>query len=328
MRLHKPVLAEQAVSLLNCKDGGFYVDCTLGMGGHAEQILKVSSPRGRLLGMDRDRQALEIAGARLKPYHGRYKTVHGDYKLLSAVLEQTNSPIPDGILADLGPSLLQFTSAERGFSFQLDGPLDMRMNPEEGVTAADILNTESPEELQRLFRAYGEEPAAKRIAQRIVAVRASEPIRTTSQLTRLVESVVPRRPGQKIHPATRTFQALRIAVNQELEGLDAFLFDAFDALADGGRLVIIAFHSLEDRIVKRAFQFLSVACRCPKSVMSCQCGGKPLSKLLTRSAVMADEQEIAQNPASRSARLRCIEKLPGSGPAPRNLWEGWLRELQ
>ena len=328
MRVHTPVLAEQAISLLNCKDGGFYVDCTLGMGGHAEQILKGSSPRGTLLGMDRDRQALEMSVARLAPYHGRYKTVHGDYKMLSAILEQTNSPLPDGILADLGPSMLQFTTAERGFSFQQEGPLDMRMNPEEGLTAADILNSQSAEELQRLFRTNGEEPAARRIAQRIVAIRASEPIQTTLQLARIVESVVSRRPGQKIHPATRTFQALRIAVNQELEGLDAFLFDAFDSLADGGRLVIIAFHSLEDRIVKRAFQFLSAACRCPKSVMSCQCGGKPLSKLLTRSAVMADEQEIAQNPASRSARLRCIEKLPGSGPAPRNLWEGWLRELQ
>ncbi len=323
-RVHQPVLFRESLELLSCRAGGFYVDCTLGMGGHAEGILRASAPDGRLLALDKDEQAIRFAQQRLAPYGDRLKTVHEDYRMLRATLERSQLQAPNGILADLGPSLLQFTSPERGFSFQEDGPLDMRMDQHQDLTAGQIVNQSSAAELRRILKEFGEENSASAIANRIVNVRQKNPIHTTTELARLIESVKPRRHTDRIHPATKTFQALRIAVNRELEGLDQFLFDAFDALAAQGRLVVISFHSLEDRIVKRVFRFLSAACRCSKNFLQCICGGKPLSKMLTDKPVTASEEEVNGNPASRSAKLRAIEKADGS--APREFWTQWLEE--
>ena len=324
MRLHQPVLWREAVELLHCKSSGFYVDCTLGMGGHAEKILEASSPDGFLLAIDRDQEAIIYATERLKVYQERIQAVQGNYKTLRTILEEGNWPSPSGVLADLGPSMLQFSSAERGFSFQPEGPLDMRMDRSQKETAADIINTYSLQALTNVLRELGEEKSASRIAKRIVEERQKSFIETTTRLRTIVEAVKPRRRDEKIHPATQTFQALRIAVNRELEGLDTFLFDAFDSLQVGGRLVLISFHSLEDRIVKHCFVFLSAACRCPKHYQKCVCGGEPLSKLMTKKPVQPSAKEIAENPASRSAKLRAFEKL--KGPAPRHLWPEWFKE--
>ncbi|MCI0602697.1 16S rRNA (cytosine(1402)-N(4))-methyltransferase RsmH [bacterium] len=322
--MHTPVLITESIDFLSCRPGGFYVDCTLGMGGHAERILEVSAPDGRLLALDRDEEAVRFTENRLISYENRLTVVHEDYRMLRGILDRTQSPEPNGILVDLGPSMLQFTSAERGFSFQKEGPLDMRMDRRQTLTAEWILNHFSGEQLLKLIREYGEEPSARAITTRILEERKKSPIQTTAQLTAIIESVKKRRPGDKIHPATKTFQALRIAVNGELEGLDKFVFDAFDSLAPAGRMVAIGFHSLEDRIIKHSFQFLSAACRCPKRILQCICGGKPLSKLLTKKPVTASAKEVEANPASRSAKLRAIEKIAGT--APRDLWPEWLQE--
>jgi 16S rRNA (cytosine1402-N4)-methyltransferase len=324
MRLHQPVLWKEAVELLHCQSGGFNVDCTLGMGGHAEKILQASSPDGVLLAIDRDPEAIAFAKERLTAFGQRLRVVYGDYRMLKTILATEGMHSPSGILADLGPSMLQFSTAGRGFSFQLEGPLDMRMDPSSAETAAHIINTYQLQALADLLRKFGEEKAAYRIAKRIVEERRKAPIETTTQLRTLIEAVKPRRHEEKIHPATQTFQALRIAVNQELENLDDFVFDAFDALNPGGRLVLIAFHSLEDRIIKQSFAFLAANCRCPKQFQTCQCGGEPFAKLLTKKPVTASAEELKENPASRSAKLRALEKLKGT--APRNFWESWLRE--
>lgn len=326
MRLHQPVLLEEAVQLLNCRDGGLYIDCTLGMGGHAERILQASAPTGLVAGIDRDREAIEFCKTKLQAYGERIQLIHGDYRMLNAILTERHLPAPSGVLADLGTSMLQFTSAERGFSFQQNGPLDMRMDRSQETTAELIVNTATARELTDILRSYGEERFAKNIARRIVEERARSPIRTTEQLRKVIEAAAPRRHDQKIHPATKTFQALRIAVNRELEEMDTFLFDVFDSLVDGGRLVIISFHSLEDRVVKHVFQFLSAVCRCPKNYVQCICGGRPLSKTLTKSPLVAGADEVEANPASRSAKLRAMEKIEGAGASPRSLWKQWLNE--
>jgi len=324
MRLHQPVLLQEAVDLLGCRDGGVYVDCTVGMGGHSEKILESSRPNGFLLGLDRDRDAIAYAQKRLAAYGERVKLVQADYKMLREVLESNSIPTPSGILVDMGTSLLQFTTSSRGFSFSEKGPLDMRMDQTQGETAEDILQSRSLSELTRIFREYGEERSAHKIAKKIVEVRKHTPLRTTEDLRLVVEKIIPQKWNQKIHPATKTFQALRIEVNRELDGLDTFIFDAFDSLAMGGRLVMISFHSLEDRIVKQAFRFLSAACRCSKRILVCQCGGEPLSTLLTHKPVTPGEKELAENPPSRSAKLRAIEKR--KEPAPRDLWPVWKKE--
>jgi len=322
VQTHFPVLLEESIEFLNCRPGGFYVDCTLGMGGHAEKILEVSAPDGRLLAIDKDEEAIEVAQKRLASYKNRVTVVHEDYRMLRAILERIHLPEPNGILVDLGPSMMQFTSPERGFSFQQDGPLDMRMDRRQTITASSLLNQSSAEDLLKIIREYGEEPSARAITNRIIEERKNAAFNSTSQLVRVIESVKRRKPGDKIHPATKTFQALRIAVNKELEQLDEFIFDAFDALAPNARFVVISFHSLEDRIVKQTFQFLSAACRCPKRFLQCICGGKPLSKMLTKKPVTAGEEELQRNPASRSAKLRTIEKISGS--VPRDLWPEYL----
>jgi 16S rRNA (cytosine1402-N4)-methyltransferase len=302
------------------------MDCTAGMAGHSEEILRTSAPDGHLLAMDRDEQAIAIVRQKLQPYSNRVTIVHSDYRRIRIVLEETSFGPPDGILADLGVSMLQFSDPQRGFSFQEEGPLDMRMDQNQRETAQDLVNRLNEQDLTRILKEFGEEPAAKKIARKIVQERKNKPIQTTSDLRMIIEKVVPVRRNQRIHPATLSFQALRIAVNRELEGLDEFLFDAFDALVDGGRLVIIAFHSLEDRTVKQAFRFLSAACRCSIALPVCQCGGKPLSKLLTPSPVRPGEDEVNENPPSRSAKLRAIEKIGGT--APRELWQTWINERQ
>jgi len=324
MRLHRPVLLQESVELLNCKSGGFYVDCTAGMGGHSERILEFSSPDGELLAIDRDEEAIRFIQPRLAAYKHRVTFVQTDYRMLKTVLQEYKLREPSGILADFGISLLQLTSPDRGFSFQTEGPLDMRMDRSQEQTAEEIVNRLGVSDLARILRTFGEEQAALRIAKKIVEERKRGPITTTEQLRRIVETVKPRKREEKIHPATKTFQALRIAVNSELEGLDSFLFDAFDSLIDGGRLVIIAFHSLEDRIVKRVFQFLSAACRCGKRRSQCICGGEPLSRMLTKKPITPSDEEIAENPMSRSAKLRTIEKI--KGPIERGFWTEWLDE--
>jgi 16S rRNA (cytosine1402-N4)-methyltransferase len=326
MRWHRPVLLQQAVSLLNCSRGGLYVDGTVGLGGHGERILELSSPTGFLLGLDRDQEALELADEKLRRFSGRYRLVHCDYREMRSVLQNDRYPAANGLMLDLGVSMLQFGTAERGFSFMLEGPLDMRMDRSQRLTAEEIVQDWDEKRLATILYELGEEKASRRIARRIVDERKRRPIATTGRLREVVESVLPRRPQQKIHPATRTFQALRMAVNAELDGLDQFVFDAFDSLAEGGRMAVIAFHSLEDRIFKQAFQFLSAACRCSKRQVICGCGGEPLSKLLTRKPVTPEEDEVRDNPASRSAKLRAIEKIRGN--APRELWEEWHSALK
>jgi 16S rRNA (cytosine1402-N4)-methyltransferase len=324
MRLHRPVLLEEAIEFLDCKSDRLYVDCTLGMSGHAQKILEASSPGGMLLGIDRDEEAVRFSELRLAAYRNRVKIVRKDYRMISTILRENNLPSPSGIMADLGPSLLQLTSAERGFSFRLDGPLDMRMDRDQNLTAATIVNTYGLSALTRVLREFGEEKAARRIAKKIIEEREKSPVETTSRLREIVESVRRKKREEKIHPATQTFQALRIAVNAELEGLDSFIFDAFDSLISGGRLVLIGFHSLEDRIIKQTFQYLSAVCRCPKRFTVCRCGGKPLSKLLTKKPILPGKAEVSENPAARSAKLRALEKL--RGPVPREFWIEWLEE--
>jgi 16S rRNA (cytosine1402-N4)-methyltransferase len=294
------------------------------MAGHAEKILDASAPGGFLLGIDRDEEAIRYSERRLSSFGNRFKLIRGDYRMIQSILAEQKISAPSGVLADLGASMLQFSQAERGFSFQADGPLDMRMDRSQDLTAEQIVNEASPEELTRIFREYGEERAAYRVARRLVEERKNSPIQTTGQLASFLKRVLPERRQEAIHPATRIFQALRIAVNRELEGLDEFVFDAFDSLVNGGRLVVIAFHSLEDRIIKHSFQFLSAACRCSRVLMACICGGKPLSKTLTSRPVRPGDEEIERKPASRSARLRALEKI--EGPAPRHLWKTWLAE--
>jgi 16S rRNA (cytosine1402-N4)-methyltransferase len=290
-RAHRPVLLAEALELLAVRTGGFYVDGTVGLGGHAEQILARSDPDGRLLGVDRDEDALERAQARLAPAGDRARLVHADYRDLPALLGRES---PDGILLDLGVSSLQLDSPERGFSFQAEGPLDMRMDRSGGVTAAEVVQRTPERELADIIYRYGEEPASRRIARAIVAVRQRAPLRTTSELASVVRRAAGRRgrrPG--LDPATRTFQALRIHVNRELEGLSATLAALAASLAPGGRLAVIAFHSLEDREVKQTFRALD----------------KNGYRLLTRKPIRPGPEELQSNPRSRSARLRGLERV-------------------
>ncbi len=307
---HESVLLEKAVELLNCKAGGVYVDGTLGGGGHAEKILEKSSPDGVLVGIDTDPHALEIASERLRRFSARVHLVHGNFSNLRKILRELGLGGVNGILLDLGVSMYQLGEAHRGFSFRADGPLDMRMNTTSGVTAAELVNQLPEYDLRTLIRRYGEERHAARIAREIVRARKQAPITTTRQLAKLIETTVPKQRGsEKIHPATRTFQALRIAVNRELESLERFLDDALDILVSGGRLIVISFHSLEDRLVKRAFSFWARSCRCPGDMPVCQCEGRPLVKLLTKKPIRPDEEEIRKNPKSRSAKMRAVKKL-------------------
>jgi 16S rRNA (cytosine1402-N4)-methyltransferase len=289
--------------MLEPERGGFFVDATVGAGGHAESLLERGTEI-RLLGIDRDPEALALAGERLARFAERFELVQGDFADLDALL--SGRPPAAGLLADLGVSSMQLDRGERGFSFRRDGPLDMRMGPS-GRTAADIVATASVDELTRIFRVYGEERMAAKIARGIVAERTRGPIQTTRQLARIVAGEKGSR--EKIDPATRVFQALRIEVNQELVALGRFLAAAVARLKPGGRLAVISYHSLEDRIVKDAFRRDSGVCSCPPKLPTCICGARAALRLLTRRPIRPGEAELRRNPRSRSARLRVAEKL-------------------
>ena len=290
-------------NFLAVRPGGVYIDGTVGGGGHAEAILESSAPDGRLLGLDRDPGALEAAGERLARFGGRAVLRHGSFARLAALAEGF-APV-DGVLLDLGLSSLQLADPARGFAFSQEGPLDMRFDPTApGPTAADLVNGLPVKELAALLYRYGEERQAGRIAEAIVAAR---PLETTRQLAEVIERAVGRR--GRIHPATRTFQALRIAVNKELEALEAALPQAVDLLRPGGRLVVISFHSLEDRIVKRFLRRESRDCICPPETPVCTCGHTAQLRLLTRKPVRPDPEEVERNPRARSARLRAAERI-------------------
>lgn len=291
---------------MQVRPGGRYIDATIGGAGHAAGILAASSPDGRLLGLDRDPAAVDVARARLTSYLGRGVIEHSSFVHLAEVARSHQFVPVDGVLFDLGLSSLQLADPSRGLAFMADGPLDMRFDPTcGGPTAADLVNDLSLEELAALLYRYGEEKQARRIAQAIVAAR---PLHTTRELAAVVERAVGWRGRRNIHPATRTFQALRIAVNDELAALEAALPQAVEILAPGGRLVVISFHSLEDRLVKEFMRRESRDCICPPEVVVCTCGHRASLRVITRKPVRPTAQEIAANPRARSARLRVAEK--------------------
>jgi 16S rRNA (cytosine1402-N4)-methyltransferase len=307
--VHTPVLLHEAVDLLAPKAGGLYVDGTLGAGGHASEILKRSGPDGVLIGMDQDADAVERCSKNLAPYGDRVIIRRANYRDLPEVLSGLGYEAVDGVLLDLGMSWFHLKTPERGFSFMLDGPLDMRMDMSRPRTAADLVNRLPREELVKILREYGEERRAGSIARAIEKARVRGPITSTVQLAEIVSSVFPPYPPRRIHPATLTFQALRIAVNDELgslrEGLDRIL----PMLKSGGRIAVITFHSLEDRMVKQTFVKEAKGCVCSPRMPVCACGRKPVLRILTTRPVVPGEEEERKNPASRSAKLRGAEKI-------------------
>jgi 16S rRNA (cytosine1402-N4)-methyltransferase len=307
---HRPVLLRETIELLAAERGGLFVDCTVGLGGHSEAILETSRD-AQVLGIDRDDEALELARKRLVRFGSRFRALHADFRDITRVLAIAEVKQARGILADLGISSLQLDSPTRGFSFRHDAPLDMRMDASTGMeTAAELLGRLSEVEIAQIIFEYGEERRSRRIARWIVEKREQgAPIETTRDLASLVERAVGFGKQRRIHPATRTFQALRIAVNSELENLDRFVTDAVDHLEPDGRLAVISFHSLEDRIIKRTLGKLSGRCQCPPRLPTCICGAHKTVEILTRRPIVADEEEVAANPRSRSAKLRACQKL-------------------
>lgn len=307
---HVSVLSEEVIAFLAPRAGGIYVDGTLGGGGHAALILDVSVPDGLVIGLDRDKDALEAASKNLRKYGSRFIAVHSNFSDIEKVLADLGLQCIDGVLLDLGVSSYQLDKAERGFSFQQDAPLDMRMDASTGDTAADLVNDLPEQALARIFWEYGEERWSSRIAKRIVDARRISRIETTFQLVEIVKGSIPRAKWEeRIHPATRTFQAIRIAVNRELESLEQGLTSTVKFLRKGGRVVVISFHSLEDRIVKNTFRDLARSCVCPKNAPVCMCGKVSEVKVLTGKPVLPGEDEIQNNPRARSAKLRAAEKI-------------------
>ncbi|MEA4888514.1 MAG: 16S rRNA (cytosine(1402)-N(4))-methyltransferase RsmH [Clostridiaceae bacterium] len=313
---HRPVLLQEVLDCLNIRPTGIYVDCTLGGAGHASAILSRLQAGGRLIGLDQDEDALEAGGKQLAAVDtGASWSVHrANFSELAATLASLGITAVDGILADLGVSSWQLDQAERGFSYGKDGPLDMRMDTRSPITAATLVNTCSEEELTRILRDFGEERYAFRISRAIVAARNRKPLETTGELADLVRGAMPAAARQEAqHPAKRTFQALRIAVNQELAVLETLLQKAPDLLADGGRLCVITFHSLEDRLVKDHFKILEKPCQCPRDFPVCVCGLRSAGRIITRHPLTATPEETAGNPRSRSAKLRCFERRLEAG---------------
>lgn len=308
--VHEPVLLAEVLQWMNVRENGVYADGTLGGGGHSGAMLKASGGTATLYGIDRDENAIAAATARLEQYPG-FHAIHGNFHDAKALLSQAGAPPLDGALLDLGVSSPQLDQAERGFSYHEDAPLDMRMDRSQGMTAADLLAEVSEGELTRILREYGEEKWAARIARFVVERRQTQPLRTTQDLVRVVDAAIPKAVRRKDdgHPARRTFQAVRIAVNDELDPLDRALEDFVDCLKPGGRLLVITFHSLEDRLTKRCFQRLQNPCVCPPKAPVCTCGRKPKVRILARGAVPPTAEEIARNPRARSAKLRVAEKL-------------------
>ena len=306
--IHRPVLRDQVVRILVDVPGPTIVDGTVGLGGHAEALL-ASNERTRLVGVDRDEEALALAARRLARFGDRVQLVHGDYRDLPRHLKAAGAERADGLLLDLGVSSLQLDDPERGFSFRVDGPLDMRMDPSAGRPASAWVASASEDEIVDALRRYGEERYARRIARRLVDERAERPIETTRDLRRVVHRAVPDAYfGSKIDPATRTFQAIRIVVNEELRALEGGLDAGFDALAVGGILVVISFHSLEDRIVKHFLLERAADCVCPPGLPECLCGKRVEAEVLTRKPIVPDAAEVASNPRARSAKLRAAVK--------------------
>jgi len=307
---HQPVLLAETLRLLEPQTGEIFIDATLGLGGHTEAILATTAET-RVIGIDQDAEAIELAKERLGNFGERFNVFHSNFSEIKQVLAKVEVEKVDGVLADLGVSSLQFDSPTRGFSFRFDAPLDMRMNPDSNTeTATELLAGASEFEIARIIYEYGEERLSRRIARRIVERREKgEPIETTKQLAELVEKAVGRGKKDKIHPATRTFQALRIAVNGELEILERFIYDSVEILNKNGRLAMITFHSLEDRIVKQTLQKLSGKCFCPPKFPQCVCGTKTEIEILTRKPVVPTELETEENPRARSAKLRACLKL-------------------
>lgn len=307
---HIPVLLEETMEALAVRPGGIYIDCTVGGGGHAAEILRRCSPDGRLIGLDQDEEALRAARERLAPFGDRVTLVHTNFAHVADVAERLGIGGADGVLMDLGVSSHQFDEGERGFSYQHDAPLDMRMDRTQSFTAAVLVNEWEESEIARVIREYGEERWAGRIAHFIVKARRQRPIETTGQLVEIIKAAIPaaaRREGG--HPARRTFQALRIAVNDELGALERGLEGALRVLRPGGRLAVITFHSLEDRIVKQTFARWANPCTCPPDLPVCVCGKRPVAEPVTRKPVRVSAAEVKANPRSRSATLRAVAKL-------------------
>ena len=291
---HEPVMTREVLGFLRPEQGGVFLDCTVGLGGHARALLAAGA--SRLIGLDRDADALAVARETLAPWSDRVELVHADYRALDDVLDARQVTLVDGALADLGVSSMQFDAPGRGFSFQRDEPLDMRMDRTQPETAADLVARASEEDLANAIFRYGEERFSRRIARAIVEARREAPVATTGRLASIVRRAVPRRGFVRIDPATRTFQALRIWVNRELEGLDRFVERMARRLRAGGRLAVITFHSLEDRVVKHTLRALAQA-------------GEPVVRVLTKKPIVPDEDEIRRNPRARSAKLRAAEKV-------------------
>ncbi len=292
--VHEPVMTREVLAMLAPESGGLFVDCTVGLGGHARALLQAGATK--LIGLDRDPAALAIAAETLGHWRDRVELVHSDFRLLADVLDRRGIDLVDGALADLGMSSFQLEGGGRGFSFQRDEPLDMRMDPTSGPTAADLLREAADDEIADAIYRFGEERFSRRIARAIVRARAEEPVATTGRLAAIVRRAIPRRGAQRIDPATRTFQALRIWVNRELDGLDEFLGTAARRLRAGARLAVITFHSLEDRIVKHTMRALAD-------------GARGSIRVLTKKPVTPQPDEIERNPRARSAKLRAIERL-------------------
>jgi 16S rRNA (cytosine1402-N4)-methyltransferase len=301
---HRPVLYQETIEYMAPKSPGLYLDCTAGAGGHSEGILQASSPKGLLLALDLDPLAISLTKSRLAPFGERATIVQASYIDAARILQQIGWSALDGILMDLGVSSMQLDQQDRGFSFRYDAPLDMRFNPDKGPSAADLLNSLSEKDLADLIWRYGEERFSRRIARKIVENR---PLKTTFQLAELVRSASGASKG-KIDPATRTFQAIRIAVNDELNVIEKAIPSLIALLKPKGRLAIISFHSLEDRLVKQAFKRESIDCLCPPEQLLCTCGHKASVKILTNKPITASEEEIEGNPRARSAKLRVLEK--------------------
>jgi len=308
---HVPVMPDEVLGTLSPQAGSLQIDATVGGGGHTERILEAASPDCRVLALDADQAAIERAGVRLARFGDRLVLRRANFRELATVAPEAGFGAVDGMLFDLGLSSFQLADRDRGFGFRTGGPLDMRFDTSRGVPASELIATLSADELAALFRRYGEEPSAWKIAKAIVAERAIRPIETAEDLASLVERISPPNPRvrRRIHPATRVFQALRIAVNEELDALEDGLAAAVDLLRPGGRLVVLSYHSLEDRIVKRFMNAERRGCVCPPEAPVCVCGKAPRLRLVTRPSLTPTEAEIDANPRARSARLRAAERL-------------------
>jgi len=303
--MHEPVLYQEIIHALRPRDGGFYIDGTVGAGGHARGILEASSPSGKLIGLDLDPQALDLAQEQLSPFGERATLVRASYTTLGEQIKSLGWDSVQGILLDLGLSSMQLDTPERGFSLRTDGPLDMRFDPLAEIKAATLINNLPEADLADLIYRFGEERRSRQVARAIVAAR---PLHSTEELKEIVKKVV-RKGKSRIHPATRTFQALRIATNKELEAIEKVLPEAMAVLSPGGRLAVISFHSLEDRIVKQFFRYENRDCICPSEQPICTCNHQAALRLITRKPIRPAQAEIEANPRARSARLRVIEKL-------------------